>query len=71
MIMIIKMIEIYNIAAQPYIGGEPMHTTLKQSHRIPHLRIYHLKEDALLPAIYSTHHAAVRINDCLKRTFVF
>jgi len=53
MIMIIKMIEIYNIAAQPYIGGEPLHTTSKQSHRTPNLRIYRLKEDALLPAIFN------------------
>jgi len=43
-----------------------MHTTSKQSHRVPHLRIYRLKEDASLP----THCAAVRINNCLKRTFV-
>jgi len=38
--MIIKVIEIYNIAAQPYYCWlEPMHTTLKQSHRMPHLHI--------------------------------
>jgi len=48
--MIIKMIEIYNIAAQP---GETMHTTSKQSHRAPHLRIYCLKEDASLPAMFN------------------
>jgi len=47
------MIEIYNIAAQPYIGGEPMHATLKQSHHAPHLCIYYLKEDASLPAIFN------------------
>jgi len=35
----IKMIEIYNIGAQPY---EPMHTALKQSHCVPHLRIFGL-----------------------------
>jgi len=33
MIVIIKIIEIYNIAAQPYIiAGEPIITTSKQSH---------------------------------------
>jgi len=42
MIMIIKMIEIYNIAPQPYISGEPMHTTSKQLHRAPHLRFFFL-----------------------------
>jgi len=47
------MIEIYNIAARPYIGGEPMHTTSKKFHRAPHLRIYRLKEDASLPAIFN------------------
>jgi len=34
------IIEIYNIAAQPS----------KKSHRMPHLRIYRLKEGASLPA---------------------
>jgi len=53
MITIVKMIEIYNIAAQPYIGGEPMHTTSKQSRRVPHLSIYRLKEDASLPAMFN------------------
>jgi len=53
MIMIIKMIEIYNIAAQPYISGEPMHTTSKKSYRAPHLRIYRLEEDASLPAMFN------------------
>jgi len=43
-----------------------MHTTLKQSHHGPHLSIYRLKEGASLPK----HHAAVQINNCLKRTFV-
>jgi len=42
MIIIIKMIEVYCIVAQPYIAGEPIHTASKQSHRIPHLRIYRL-----------------------------
>jgi len=51
--MIIKMIEIYNVAAQPYIGGEPMHTSSKQLHRAPHLRIYRLKEEASLPGMFN------------------
>jgi len=60
MIMIIKMIEIYNIAAQPYYCW---HTTSKQSHRAPHLHIYCLKEGASIPTRYS----AVRINNCFKK----
>jgi len=48
--MIIKMTEIYNIAAQPC---EPMHTTLKQSQRAPRICIYRLKEDASLPAMFN------------------
>jgi len=31
-----------------------MHTTSKQLHRAPHLRIYHLKEDASLPAMLNS-----------------
>jgi len=51
--MIIKMIEIYNIAVRPYYCW---HTTSKQSHRTPHLHIYRLKEGASLPAICSTRY---------------
>jgi len=46
----IKMIEIYNIAAQPYYYW---HTTSKQLHRAPHLRIYRLKEGTSLPAMFN------------------
>jgi len=68
MIMIIKMIEIYNIAAWAYYCW---HTTSKQSHHAPHLRIYRLKEGASLSAtVCSTRYSAVRNNNCLKRTFV-
>jgi len=68
MIMIIKMIEIYNIAAQPYYC-EPMHTTSKQLHRAPHLHIYRLKEDASLPAMFnplfsSTNQQLFKMNFC-------
>jgi len=66
MIMIIKMIEMYNIAAQPYNCWWTLHTASKQSHHMAHLHIFIWKEDASLPA----HHAAVWINNCLKRTFV-
>jgi len=48
--MIIKMIEIHNIAARPYYGW---HTTSKQSHHTPYLRIYHLKEGTSLPAMFN------------------
>jgi len=44
MIMIIKMIEIYNIAAQSYYCWWTMHTASKQSHCTLHLCIYHLKK---------------------------
>jgi len=47
--MIMKMIEIYNTAI---IAGESMHTTSKQSHPVPHLRIYRLKEDWIFIASY-------------------
>jgi len=46
-----------------------LHTASKQSHRTPHLRIYRLKEGALLPAMFNLY-SAVQINNCLKRTFV-
>jgi len=42
---LLKMIEIYNIAAQPYYWWwtHAYSTTLKQSHHMPHLHIYCLK----------------------------
>jgi len=46
----LKMVEIYNIAARPYYC---CHTTPKQSHCTPHLRIYCLKEGASLPAMFN------------------
>jgi len=68
--MIIKMIEIYNIAAWPYYCW---HTTLKQSHRAPHLRIYRLKEGASLPAMFnllfsSTNQQLLKKNICNQST---
>jgi len=66
MIMIIKMIEIQHSLI---IAGEPMHTTSKQLHRVPHLRIYHQKK-TLPYQLYSTRYSAVQIINCLKRTFV-
>jgi len=50
MIMIIKMIEIYNIAARPYYCW---HTSSKQSHHAAHLHIYRLREGASLPAMFN------------------
>jgi len=49
MIMTIKMIEIYNIAARP---NYCWHTTSKQLHRVSHLHIYRLKEGTSLPAMF-------------------
>jgi len=46
-----------------------MHTTSKQSHRAPHLRIYRLKEDALLPAMFNPLCSSTNHN-YLKRTFI-
>jgi len=68
MIMIIKMIEIYNTAAQPYYcWWTHAYPASKQSvHRVPHLRIYRLKEDASLPAMFNP----LFNSNCLKRTFV-
>jgi len=65
--MIIKMIEIYNIAARPYYCW---HTTLKQSHRAPHLRIYHLKEDTSLPAMFNLLFSSTNQQLFKIRTFV-
>jgi len=69
MIVIIKMIEIYNIAAQPYYCWWTMHTASKQSYCTPTYVFIVWKEDASLPAMFN-HYAAVQINNCLKRTFV-
>jgi len=66
MIMIIKMIEICNIAALPYYCW---HTTSKQSHRAPHLCIYHLKEGASLPAMFNPLFSSTN-QQLFKRTFV-
>jgi len=68
MIMIIKMIEIHNIAAQPYYWWWTHAYYIETITPCTPLtvRIYHLKEDALLP----THYAAVRISNCLKIIFV-
>jgi len=65
-IMIIKMIEIYNIAARPYYRW---HTASKQSHHAPHLRIYCIKEGASLPAKFkplfsSTNQQLFKKNFC-------
>jgi len=50
---VIKMIEIYT-AAQPYYSWwTHAYSTSKQSHRAPLLRIYRLKEDASLPAMFN------------------
>jgi len=43
-----------------------MHTASKQSHRVPHLRIFIWKEDSSLPAMFKP----LCISNCLKRTFV-
>jgi len=66
MIMIIKMIEIYSIAARPYYCW---HTTLKQSHCAPRLHIYCLNEGASLPAMFnllfsSTNQQLLKENFC-------
>jgi len=44
------MIEIWHSLI---ITGEPTHTASKQWHHAPHLRIYHLKRNVSLPAIFS------------------
>ena len=64
--IIIKMIEIYNIVV--IIAGDSMHTTSKQSPHTSHFSIDHLKK-TLRYQLCSTRYAAVRINNCLKRTF--
>jgi len=60
------MIEIYNIAARPYYCW---HTTSKQSHRAPHLRIYRLKEGISLPAMFNPLWSSTN-QQLFKRTFV-
>jgi len=64
MIMIIKIIEIYNITTQPYwIHAYCMETIA------PHISLtYLLSEKKTLR--YQTHYAAIQISNCLKRTFV-
>jgi len=46
-----------------------MHTTSKQLHRTPHLRIYRLKEDTSLPAMFNPLINSTN-QQLLKRTFV-
>jgi len=46
-----------------------MHTTSKQLHRVPHLRIYRLKEDASLPAMFNLLFSSTN-QQLFKRTFV-
>jgi len=66
--MIIKMIEIYYIAAQPC---EPMHAASKRSYRTPHLHIYHLKRRHFVTSyVQPIIQQYGLINNCLKRTFV-
>jgi len=46
-----------------------MHTTSKQSHGMPHLSIYHLKEDASLQAMFNPLCSSTN-QQLFKRTFV-
>jgi len=70
MIMIIKMIEIYNIVAQPYYCWWTHAYCIETiAPRTPNT--YLLSEKKMLCyQLCSTHYAAIRINNHLKRTFV-
>jgi len=46
-----------------------MHTASKQSHSAPHLRIFRLKEDTSLPAIFNPLFSSMN-QQLFKRTFV-
>jgi len=70
MIMIIKMIEIYNIVAQPYYCWWIHAYCIKTitlcaplTHRLSEKKTFHYR-------LCSTRYATVRINNYLKRTFV-
>jgi len=62
MIMIIKMIEIYNIAGQFY---EPMRNN--RTARLTY--VFSSEKKTLRYQLCSTCYATVQINNCLKRTF--
>jgi len=66
MITIIKMIEIYNIAAQPYDcwWTHAYNRTARLTY------VFSSEKKTLRYQLCSTRYAAVRINNCLKRTFV-
>jgi len=57
------------LATRPYYCWWTMHTASKQLHRAPHY-VFSSEKKTLRYHICSSRYAAVRINNCLKRTFV-
>jgi len=70
MIMIIKMIEIYNIATQPYYRWWSHACNIETIAPCAPLMYLLFEKKSLHHQLCSTHYAAVRINNCLKNTFV-
>jgi len=70
MITIIKMIEIYNIAAQPYYHWWIPAYCIKTIALRTSLTYLLSEKKTLCYQLCSIYYGTVRINNCLKRTFV-